>query len=172
MRSLVRAAPESLRPVLVAIDQYESLCRPLTDAFDWIRFLASQEPSCGMGPEDFEKRAPAVKLRSRIARAAETVAENELLAETWPERGQVLALLREASTPAALVPTVVNHHREAQGRKPPDGKRPWLEADARGRLLVRAAYRLDDKPDPISDYVHEYRLPTLSRFLQDLGAIR
>jgi hypothetical protein len=172
LRSLRGAAPASLRPVLAAIDKYESLCRPLTDAFDWMRFLASQEPSHGMSPEDFPKRAPATRLCSRIAKAVEAVSDNELVAETWPERADVLTLLREADAPDKLVPTVLAHHRNAQERKPPEGKRPWLEEDARGRLLVRASYRVDDKPDPISDYLHEYRLPTLSRFLKDLGALR
>ena len=172
LRSLASTAPASLRPILVAMEKYESLCRPLTDAFDWMRFLASQEPSRGMTPEDFQRRAPAVRLSTRIARAVEAVSENELVAETWPERADVLTLFREAGTPDKLLPTVLAHHRQAQARKPPDGKRPWLEEDTCGRLLVRASYRLDDKPDPISDYVHEYRLPTLSRFLDDLGAFR
>jgi hypothetical protein len=172
LRSLRSSAPDSLRSVLIAIDKYESLCRPLTDAFDWMRFLASQEPSRGMTAEDFVARAPAARLCTRIAKAVESVSENELVAETWPERGQVLTLLREAGMPAKLVPTVLAHHRETQTRKPPDGKRLWLEEDTRGRLLIRASYRLDDEPEPASDYLHEYRLPTLSRFLKDLGALR
>ena len=170
LRSLQRSAPQSLRPVLAAIDDYESLCRPLTDAFDWIRFLASKEPSSGMSVDDFLARAPAAKLCDRIATAVQAVTDNAVVAEVWPERAQVLTLLREATSPKRLVPIVLQHHRDAQARKPPDGKRPWLEEDTRGRLLVRASYRLEDKPDPLSDYVHEYRLPTVSRFLSDLGA--
>jgi hypothetical protein len=125
-----------------------------------------------MTAEDFLARAPAARLCTRIAKAVESVSENELVAETWPERAQVLTLLREAGMPAKLVPTVLAHHRETQTRKPPDGKRLWLEEDTRGRLLIRASYRLDDEPEPASDYLHEYRLPTLSRFLKDLGALR
>jgi hypothetical protein len=170
LRSLQRSAPESLRPVLAAIDDYESLCRPLTDAFDWIRFLASREPSSGMSVDDFLARAPAATLCDRIATAVQAVTDNAVAAEVWPERAQVLTLLREATSPKRLVPIVLQHHRDAQSRKPPDGKRSWLEEDSRGRHLVRAPYRLEDPPDPLSDYVHEYRLPTVSRFLADLGA--
>ena len=122
LRSLRSSAPDSLRPVLIAIDKYESLCRPLTDAFDWMRFLASQEPSRGMTAEDFLARAPAARLCTRIAKAVESVSENELVAETWPERAQVLTLLREAGTPAKLVPTVLaapsrNPGPQATGRQ-------------------------------------------------------
>jgi hypothetical protein len=172
LRALWRSAPESLKPVLIAIDEYESLCRPLTDAFDWIRFLASKEPSRGMGVDDFLARAPAAALCERIAKSVEAVAHNDEVAAVWPQRAEVLTLLREATSPERLVPILLQHHRNAQDRKPPDGKRSWLEEDARGRLLVRASYRLEEKPNPISNYVHEYRLPTLSRFLKDLGAFR
>jgi hypothetical protein len=170
LRALRKSAPTSLLPLLTAIDTYESLCRPLSDAFDWARHLATKNPAQGVDAASFVSDAPATKLQKRIAAAIEAVSADPLILECWPERDVVLALWSEVRSPAALFEAVMRHHCDAQARKPPDGKRTWLERDGRGRWLVRAAYRREDAPEPLSDYVHEYRIPTLSRFLDELGA--
>ena len=172
LQALQRSAPDRLRSILTAVHAYESLCRPLTDAFDLLCYLASQDPARGVTEDDFAKHRRIAKLTEQLAQALAPAADNAIIGEVWQERAHVLAVLREGSTPRSLFKVLMQHHREAQARKPPDGKRPWLEEDARGRLLVRAAYRIDEEPMPRSSYVHDYRLPTLSRFLEDLGAYR
>jgi hypothetical protein len=169
-KSLLKTAPASLKPALTAIDTYESFCRPLNDAFDWMLYLASSEPSAGISAEDYLRRAPASKLHKQISTAMARVESDDLVGAKWTERSEVLTLLREITAPDRIFPTLLEHHRQAQARKPPDGKRPWLEQTARGRLVVRSSYRREVEPAPVSEYLHEYRLPTLSRFLQDLGA--
>jgi hypothetical protein len=172
LRSLRLHAPDHLRTTLNAIDVYEEFCRPLTDAFDWLRYLASENPQYGVSAGEFLKQAPVAELTHRLSLAIDGASENEILTELWPERTEVFARLREVHRPAELLDAVIDHHREVQRRKPPDGKRAWIEETSRQRLLVRAAYRLESAPPNNLPYVHEYRLPTLSRFLADLGAFR
>jgi hypothetical protein len=135
-------------------------------------YLASAEPSAGVSADDYLRRAPCPQLHRQISASIDRVAENELLRLKWPDRADVLTLLREIDSPSRIFETLLEHHRSAQARKPPDGKRPWLEQTARGRLVVRSSYRREEQPAPASPYVHEYRLPTLSRFLAELGAFR
>ncbi len=172
LRSLCAKAPEHLRTTLKAIDIYEEFCRPLTDAFEWLRYLASENPQTGVSPQEFLQQAPVKELAARLRVAIDVASENDVLTELWPERSEVLARLREVRRPAEILGAVIEHHREVQHRKPPDGKRAWIEESSRRRFLVRPAYRVDDRPANDLPYVHEYRLPTLSRFLADLGAFR
>ena len=54
-----------------------------------------------------------------------------------------------------------------QRRKPPDGKRPWIERLQRG-AVVRPMYRTDQEPRFDDAYVYDYRSGTASGFLRDL----
>jgi hypothetical protein len=71
-----------------------------------------------------------------------------------------------------LFNAVLAHHEHVQGNKLPNGKRTWFERGLRGKVVVRAGYVLPEPPDEHGGYVHEYRTPTFSRFLGDLGALR
>jgi hypothetical protein len=170
LRSLQGSAPGHLGATLGAIDTYEEFCRPLTDAFNWLRYLASENPHHGVSAENFLKQAPAEALTRRLTMAIDRASDNELLANLWPERFDVLTRLREAKRPCDLLEVMIDHHSEVQRNKPPDGKRAWIEESSRGQLMIRPAYRLEDPPADNLPYVHEYRMPTLSRFLADLGA--
>jgi len=170
LRKTTRIAPTRLSGLFTAIDAYESFCRPLTDLFDLIRFLASTSPIQGIAPAECEGDQRAEALTTKLWKALAGAEADPLLADYWPDRGNVLTLLKEGHTPARMLEAVLQHHENAQQRKPPDGKRPWLERGTRGRVFVRAGYRLEDESNPAAPYVHEYRMPTLSRFLEDLGA--
>ncbi|MFT3906762.1 MAG: hypothetical protein QM718_10700 [Steroidobacteraceae bacterium] len=172
LRKSTRKAPAHLTRLFTAIDAYESFCRPLTDLFDLIRYLASTSPIQGVAPAECEGDSRAEALTTKLREALVRAGDDPLLGEYWPDRGDVLTLLKEGHTSAQMLERVIEHHEHAQQHKPPapDGKRPWLERGTRGRVLVRAGYRLEDEPNPVAPYVHEYRMPTLSRFLEDLGA--
>jgi hypothetical protein len=171
LRKLRRTAPASLVPLLTAIDTFESLARPLTNAFDWVRYLAARDPVRGLSATQFIEQAPAAALRTSIASAARAVNQNEIVRLAWKDADGVLPPLAALSQPGQLFEAVLRHHASAQERKPPDGKRPWLERTTQGSWLMRAGYSLDSPPAPSSEYVHEYRVPTLSRFLRDLGVL-
>jgi hypothetical protein len=72
----------------------------------------------------------------------------------------------------ALFDAVLNHHEHVQREKPPNGKRSWFERSPRGKVVVRSGYTLQEAPEEKAGYVHEYRIPTFSGFLADLGALR
>lgn len=172
LRSLHSSAPGELGSTLAAIDLYEEFCRPLTDAFNWLRHLASQNAQHGVSAKEYLQQAPADRLTSRLRLAVDRMNQNELLVRLWSDSSEAFARLGELRNSSALLPAVVAHHREVQLNKPPDGKRPWIEESARGRLFIRAGYRLEEPPAEDLPYVHEYRCPTLSRFLADLGAFK
>jgi hypothetical protein len=169
LRSLPPHASTSLAATLQAIDAYEQLCRPLLDTFNWAWYLATQSPHEGVTEQGFLKQAPADDLASRLKKAIDTAARNDVLAEVWDDRSDVLDALQDGTKAAGLLPAVIAHHRKTQRQKPPDGKRAWLE-ESRGRFLVRLDYRWQIRPAQNAPYVHNYRCPTLSSFLDDLGA--
>jgi hypothetical protein len=132
--------------------------------------LASSSPTRSVTRAEFNGAAPIKPLATRLKKAIETIEEHPTLTELWPDRSEVLAPLREFATADILFDGVLQHHRRSQERKPPEGKRTWVEDGGRGRVLIRAAYTLEQPPSGEFPYVHEYRVPTLSRFLADLGA--
>lgn len=71
-----------------------------------------------------------------------------------------------------LFEALLHHHEQVQRDKPPHGKRTWFERGPHGRVFLRAGYTLREPPAGKGGYVHEYRVPTFSRFLADLGALR
>jgi hypothetical protein len=170
LRELTARAPERLQTHLRAIDAYEDFCRPLTDAFDWLRFLASSSPTRSVTRAEFNAAAPIKSLATRLKKAIETIEEHPTLTELWPDRAEALIPLRESASAPILFDGVLHHHRRSQDKKPPEGKRTWVEDEGRGRVLIRAAYTVEQPPSGEFPYVHEYRVPTLSRFLADLGA--
>ena len=172
LRSIRTTAPTGLAETLNAIEAYEEFCRPLTDAFNWLRYLASSNPQAGVTTKEFLENAPVDQLRLRLKSAIDEAAQDEILAQLWPERSEVFSRLQEIRSPSDLLPALISHHREVQRNKPPDGKRAWVEDSSHGRMLIRAAYRLEEPPADDLPYVHEYRCPTLSRFLADLGAFK
>lgn len=129
---------------------------------------ASMSPQVGVSPDEYLKAAPTAEISRRLRRAIDRAAENELLTELWPERADVLMPLREVQRPCDLWTNVIDHHRVVQQQKQPEPKRAWIEESPRQRVMVRPAYRLEEPPPDDLPYVHEYRIPTLSRFLADL----
>ncbi len=67
---------------------------------------------------------------------------------------------------------LLEHHLEVQRHKPPDRKNPWFETLPDGSVMVRAAYRRPEAPNPTEEYVHAYRTGALWSFARDLGMIK
>ena len=172
LRALVAKAPPALQRTLEEIDAYEALCRPLTDTFDWIRHWASLRRGAPFGRADFEKEQRSATLLQAVQAGLRRVAAVDRLLVADTAARTLVNRFEGAQSAGDLYDSVIEFHRFIQAEKPPGGKRPWIEPQASGKgVVVRAAYVLEDPPDPFSPYVHEYRLPTLSRFLADLGVI-
>lgn len=168
LRGCTRYAPERLGRLFRTIDAYECFCRPLTDLFNHIRHLASLSALKGLTPDECAANGRIGSLAAQLREAIGRAEQDSMLEEFWPDRGSVLTLLKDGSDAVQMVERVLVHHENAQRRKPPDGKRPWLERGPRGRMLIRSGYRVEDEPETNPGYVHNYRITTLSGFLKDL----
>jgi hypothetical protein len=172
LRRLARKASAPLAVRLDAIDAYEGLCRRVVDAFDLVRHLSTAARRDAVGVSEFVAHPLAAKLADGLLRAADRILHQESLLDWEPDARDLAARYAIVSSPAALFEAVLEHHDEAQRRKPPDGKRPWIERLPDSRAAVRVAYALDRPPSGADEYVHEYRVPTLSGFLADLARLR
>lgn len=155
---------------LQTIDAYEALARPITDAFDLIRWLSSQRSGMGVTAADFGRHALARRLIPRVASGVRSVEQAFSDAGLLNDVSTLLTRYGDVTRPEDLYDTVLDHHEEVQHNKPPEGKRPWFE-----RLdgaVIRPRYAVDEEPSGSSRYVHEYRSPSASAFLADVGRIR
>lgn len=169
LREVQHKATDTLLSSLAAIDAYERLCRPITDAFNLVRHLSAVGGYAPIGPPDFVAGTKGGDLVSRTIQGVQAASDCfQLLA--W-ESGvrDLIDHFRDARTSEDLFRHVVARHESAQQAKPPHGKRAWIERHRGESVIVRSAYGIDDLAPNLPLYVHEYRTPTLSRFLADLG---
>lgn len=175
LRKLSRKASAELEQLLTAIDAYETFGRAITDAFDTLRYCAS---SHGGAPVDAQRFSASKTVGSSLALLktglARVRAHPALLEWERDEKGVAQAVDRfeEVQTANDLFEALLHHHEQVQRAKPPHGKRTWFERGPRGRVVLRAGYTLREPPAGKGGYVHEYRVPTFSRFLSNLGALR
>lgn len=169
-RGLIRkgASPE-LRVRLQAIDAFESLCAPVWDAFNLALSLASAGKP--LAPSAFAADELAAKLPNRLRQASEVALGTPALIEHDPEVARTVQRLARAyegvRDAKEVLEATLALHEDAQRNKPPDGKRPWTERLG-GGVLARPQYRRSEPPEGKGAYVHEYRMPSVSRFLMDL----
>jgi hypothetical protein len=175
LRELIGDTPPDLKQLLTAIDAYEAFARSITDAFDGLRYCASRDGGAPVDAANFSSVKAANFALTALGSSVARIRAHPMLLE-WErdEKGVAQAIDRfdGVRTGADLFEAVLNHHEHVQREKPPNGKRPWLERGPRGKVVVRAGYTLPEPPDEDGGYVHEYRIPTFSGFLADLGAIR
>jgi hypothetical protein len=176
LRTLTRNAPIALKTTLEQIDAYESLCRPLRDTLDWMRW-SHGERGTPIDRAGFGKTTQSAVYLDMLLRGVARVASMEALHMRHPEVRTLLERFGEVRSADELFDRVIEHHHLVQRDKPPSGKRPWFEPAGRGaQYVVRPAYVLDAAPPTRKSadrapYVHEYRIPTLSRFLRDIGEV-
>jgi len=175
LRELIGDAPPDLKQLLTAIDAYEAFARSITDAFDSLRYCASSHGGAPVDAANFSSDKAANAALTALGSSVARIRAHPMLLE-WErdEKGLVQAVDRfdEVRTSADLFDAVLNHHEHVQRDKPPNGKRPWFEHGTRGKVVVRSGYMLREPPAEDGGYVHEYRIPTFSGFLGDLGAFR
>jgi hypothetical protein len=175
LRDLIGDAPPDLKQLLSAIDAYEAFARSITDAFDGLRYCASSNGGAPVDAANFSSvRAAKSALTALGSSLARIRAHPTLLEWEREEKGLTQAIDRfdAVRTTPDLFDAVLNHHEEVQRAKPPNGKRPWFERGSGGKVMLRSGYTLAERPGEDAGYVHEYRIPTFSGFLTDLGALR
>jgi hypothetical protein len=62
----------------------------------------------------------------------------------------------------------LHRHVEVQNAKPPGGKASWFARDDNGRVVVRPAYWIDERPKPRDWWSRPYRLKAVYSFCRDL----
>jgi hypothetical protein len=172
LRKLAPKASPGLAEALAAIDEFEAICRPISSAFDLLRHQSTGNGGVAVGPAEFAEHHDGPKLAKAVRAAVERLKQAATLLDWEPEVRDLVDRYEPVANAADLFRAVVEHHEAAQRDKPPDGKRPWLERTRDERVLVRTAYQVAEKPGSWDLYTHEYRIPTLSHFLADLGRFR
>jgi hypothetical protein len=174
LRKLAGEAPSGLQQLLTAIDAYEAFARAITDAFDGLRYCATSHGGAAVDAEDFSSVKAAKSALRALAPSLMRIRSHPTLLE-WErdQKGLAQAVDRfeGVRTTGDLFEAVLYHHEHVQREKPPNGKRPWFERAPRGKVVVRSGYTLPEAPEEKRGYVHEYRVPTFSGFLADLGAL-
>lgn len=174
LRKLVANASGDLKTLLTAIDTYEAFARTITNALDTLRYCASQNGGAPVSAEDLRSAGTGKSALDNLAPSIARVRAHSMLLEWLQALGlaNVLERFDAVRSHADLFDAVLDYHAQIQKNKPPYGKRPWFEQVRTGKVIVRAGYVLKDPPPDGDAYVHEYRIPTFSRFLEDLGAYR
>lgn len=160
-----------------AILAYERVVVLSLAAFDAMRFAGSARPD-GRIDADFVlsredggrhlRDAPKL-LRAALATAGSRIDDLGHIAE----RRAATEWLDDAAleSPHALFDALMRRHFETQRRKPPDGKRPWIEGDSSG-FFVRTRY-VPDEPPRERETFHPYRTTPVRTMLRDFqGAER
>lgn len=175
LKSTGRVLPE-LKLLLTAIDSYEAFCRAVSDVFDELRYRASSNGRAPVDHNVFSGLKTAKKALEGLASGIRRIQEHPTLLVEWESNQdglvQTLSRFENVRNSNELFDALLEHHERVQSNKPPNGKRPWFERAPQGRVVVRADYALNEPPVAQGGYVHEYRIPTFSRFLADLGALR
>lgn len=168
----IRRAGPDLRLVLEAVDAYESLCRPISDAFEGVLHISSATHRGSIGPADFVARKGSRSLVEKALKGVDRVVTCQQLID-WESADihPLIEAFRGVKTPEDLFDAVVERHEAAQKAKPPNGKRAWIERTGADKVMVRAAYTRDGVGAEQPAYVHEYRTPSLSGFLRDVGKL-
>jgi hypothetical protein len=163
-------ASADLAALLRAIDAYERFSRLLTDA--WESSLHSMTRKAGR--TSLAEIAAAAPVRTAAAKVPGMWREVSDLLEPFGLAAQfdeAFAWTAREAEPKEWVAGLLEHHLEVQRHKPPDGKNPWFETLPDGSVMVRAAYRWPEAPNPTEEYVHAYRTGALWSFARDLGMI-
>lgn len=163
-----QASPE-LRATLVAIEAFEKVARPVQDALDHALHLSTRQRGA-ISVDDFTAAVP--DLLGDLPRALEEARTALVGRSSTAEVESFVADLEGVRTNADLFQAMLRRHEQAQRRKPPNGKRPWFERLADGRVVVRPLYRREEAPPAGDRFVHFYRTFSVMSFLDDLGGAR
>lgn len=171
IRKLSKGASTELNHLLTAIDAYEAFGRSITNAFEGLRYCATGNNGAPVDVAEFSKSKAAQSALATLGPSLARIRSHPTLLE-WDQHSlaQRIERFEGVRTLGDLFAATLDHHEQVQREKLPNGKRPWLERTTRGKVLLRSGYTLGEPPDLEADYVHEYRIPTFSKFLSELEA--
>lgn len=156
--------------ILDAIGSYEYFCRLLTDAFNIIRNMASQNNVQGFNISTASRHKGfslvASKVHDAFVQAYRKIEEVGLDMDIrFKERFKRFS----ESLPADIfAKELCEHHEWIQRCKSKEGKRPWFDRVGAEMIYMRQNYRLIESPELSELYIHEYRTKPIYRFYRDL----
>lgn len=160
----------SNKPLLLAIQAYEKICRLLYNAFYEILQWMEGHQSKG----NISQLAVLPHVKKAIKKLPASFSEADSLLEPFTyEAGLFLDnfyQLRESYEPDEWVRLLFEHHIKVQRNKPPNGKAPWILEHSHDSYLLNTI--LASGAELNDEYVHQYRTYTLHSFMIDLGKIR
>lgn len=169
---LGRRAPH-WKPLVNAIQCYETFARTLQDAFDSLRVKAGTEAERGLVIDALGTTKEFAKLTRSLGDDYQRA--DQALSGLEGSLGSAAILFRERFETLGAAPTMdlpgllIDHHERIQAAKPPDGKRSWFDRIETGRVFLRHPYRLDAEWEPQPGaYVHPYRTRSVHSFWRDL----
>lgn len=116
------------------------------------------------------RRLPASARRLQcLVERIPSVPQVHDLSPIGPLDDLALQALAAAESPARLVETVINRHRDVQNAK---RKGMWIEIGDRWTLLPHFGLAADAPPKPEVVYLHTFRVPNAYSFLGELGMAR
>ncbi len=158
--------------LLDAIMAYEQWARLLQDAFEACLYRMTKRGG-KVKPSQFadldEVRSAANQVETLYMKVADQLAAVEpAVASRFADPFESLATRGDATD---WHHRLLEHHRQVQQRKLPEGKNPWFDTFDDGDVAVRATYRRPEPVEPGRGYVHGYRTQALAWFAQDLGVM-
>ncbi|ODU16138.1 MAG: hypothetical protein ABS80_20665 [Pseudonocardia sp. SCN 72-51] len=167
-RLIAPGASAALHERVEAIEAYEQFCAILEYAFDAIRH-AGRDPLRPASPSDYlppDGAAVIARLQPAIVRAERAL---ECLSPSLQtEWGEIVGAFSAVRSREEVFQAILGRHHTVQERKPPAGKRDWLERTTSGDAIVRPLYRADGPPELADWWRRPYRLMACLRFTQDI----
>jgi len=167
---LRECADPALRDLLDAILVYERWSRLLQDAFDDCVYRMSRQRTKTTARSLAETRG-VKKAQQEIPDLYPEVIER---LERFGQAGRLQVAFASLGDPVGIqewVRRLLEHHRQVQKRKLPNGKIPWFERFDDGSVIIRPAHVRDEGGHGDERYVHGYRTPSLWSFARDLGEL-
>jgi hypothetical protein len=168
---LARRVTGDLHKLLRAIGDFERFARLIQDAFD----DCLHTMTCKRGkvlPVELA-RLPSVKRASKRLPDLFSKAMDSL--EPFGEAlrfQQGFASLVAVGTATEWLERLMQHHRDIQRQKPPDGKNSWVERFDDGSYVIRPLYLRENPARGDDNYVHFFRTNSLWSFARDLRLVR
>lgn len=166
--AFLKLSPEC-KPLLLAIQSYETVCRLLYNAFyeilQWMEKNQSKANITQLATLHYVQKA-CYELPIAFSETGRLLEPFTFEAALFSEN---FTHLQESYHAADWVKLLFEYHFRVQKSKPPNGKAPWvLEHSSNVYLLNTSMVGAGELKD---EYVHQYRSYALQSFLKDLGKI-
>jgi hypothetical protein len=163
-------ASNELKTHLSAIMHYESFSRLLENAFESCLYAMSQNGNATVG--QLATLEPVQIATQNIIMAFEKA--SQFLEPTGESLHfyENFAPLVDTTNPKDWIHLLFQFHKNNQRRKPPAGKRPWVEKSSGENYLLYSKFQRKKEPIISDEYVSFYRTNALYSFLRDLKKIQ